>query len=98
MIQFSSEPAEEGLIGLVRDISFLGALVRYGVELQGGVKVQVDDPNPHRFRERGSEVYLILDKEAMHLQKGKQEITRSSSLGGGIKKNFSMNDGTPKPV
>ena len=69
MIQFVPEPAEECLTGWIREVSFLGALARYGVELRGGVRLQVDDPNPRRFRERGSEVYLILDKGAMHLQK-----------------------------
>jgi hypothetical protein len=44
-------------------------MARYWVEVQGGDRVQVDEPNPKGFREKGTAARLILDPEALHLQK-----------------------------
>lgn len=69
MIRFAEEGEEKGLSGKVKEVSFLGSLARYWVEIEGGEQIQVDEPNPKHFRQRGSTVYLILDEEALYLQK-----------------------------
>jgi len=69
MIRFAAEGEEKGLSGRVQEVSFLGSLARYWVEIAGGNQIQVDEPNPKQFRQKGSTVYLILDEEALHLQK-----------------------------
>jgi ABC-type Fe3+/spermidine/putrescine transport system ATPase subunit len=68
MIRFSDEE-EAALPGVIREVSFLGSLARYWVEMKGGERVQVDEPNPRGFREMGTAVRLVLDPEALHLQK-----------------------------
>jgi len=37
--------------------------------MENGDQIHVDEPNPKRFREKGSSVHLILDEETLHLQK-----------------------------
>jgi iron(III) transport system ATP-binding protein len=69
MIRFSEEGGLGTLPGRVQDVSFLGSLARYGIEMDNGDRVQVDEPNPKKFRAKGASVFLTLDEEAMHLQK-----------------------------
>jgi iron(III) transport system ATP-binding protein len=68
MIRFGDEETA-ALPGVIREVSFLGSMARYWVEVQGGDRVQVDEPNPKGFREKGTAARLILDPEALHLQK-----------------------------
>ncbi len=69
MIRFSEEGEPGTLPGRVREVSFLGSLARYVVEMETGDRIQVDDHNPKMFRPQGSPVFLHLDEEALHLQK-----------------------------
>jgi iron(III) transport system ATP-binding protein len=71
MIRFGGEK-EEGLPGVIREVSFLGSMARYGVETGGGERIQVDEHNPRGFREKGAAVRLILDPESLHLQRGER--------------------------
>jgi phage FluMu gp28-like protein len=57
------------LPGKVREVFFLGSMARYVVEMETGDRIQVDEPNPKKFRPQGSPVFLLLDEEALHLQK-----------------------------
>jgi ABC-type Fe3+/spermidine/putrescine transport system ATPase subunit len=68
MIRFGGEE-ETAVPGVIREVSFLGSLARYWVEMKGGERVQVDEPNPKGFREKGTAVRLLLDPDALHLQK-----------------------------
>jgi iron(III) transport system ATP-binding protein len=69
MIRFSDQGGPGTLPGRVQEVSFLGSLARYGIEMDNGDKVQVDEPNPKEFRTKGSSVSLTLDEDAMHVQK-----------------------------
>jgi len=69
MIRFGEGREEGGLSGKVEEVSFLGSLVRYVIEMENGDQIHVDEPNPKRFREKGSSVHLLLDEETLHLQK-----------------------------
>ena len=69
MIRFAEGGEEDGLSGKVKEVSFLGSLARYVIEMENGDQIHVDEPNPKRFREKGSSVHLILDEETLHLQK-----------------------------
>ena len=69
MIRFSGKGGPGTLPGRVQEVSFLGSLARYGIQMDNGDRVQVDEPNPKEFRNKGSSVSLTLDEEAMHLQK-----------------------------
>jgi iron(III) transport system ATP-binding protein len=68
MIRFADEGMKGALCGKVKEISFLGSMARYVVEMDEGDRIQVDEHNPKRFRPKGSPVYLLLDEEALHLQ------------------------------
>ena len=68
MIRFAGEKGEERISGTVRELSFLGPIVRYVVEAEDGTFINVDEPNPKWFRPKGSRVYLEMDPEALHLQ------------------------------
>jgi len=37
--------------------------------METGDRIQVDEHNPKKFRPQGSQVFLLLDEEALHLQK-----------------------------
>jgi len=69
MIRFAEEKEEGVLSGWVREFSFLGSMARYVVGMESGDQIQVDERNPKRFRQKDSLVHLILDEEAVHLQK-----------------------------
>jgi iron(III) transport system ATP-binding protein len=69
MIRFSEEGGKGILPGKVREVSFLGSMARYVVEMETGDRIQVDEHNPKNFRSQGSRVFLLLDEEALHLQK-----------------------------
>jgi ABC-type Fe3+/spermidine/putrescine transport system ATPase subunit len=69
MIRFAEGTGERGLSGKVQEVSFLGSLARYVIEMENGEQIRMDEPNPKRFREKGSIVHLLLDEEALHLQK-----------------------------
>ena len=69
MIRFTEEGGKETLPGKVREVSFLGSMARYAVEMETGDRIQVDEHNPKKFRPQGSQVFLLLDEEALHLQK-----------------------------
>ena len=69
MIRFVEEEEKGGLPGKIKELSFLGSLVRYTVEMENGERITVDEHNPKRFRDRGTAVHLLLDEEALHLQK-----------------------------
>jgi iron(III) transport system ATP-binding protein len=75
-----AEGEEEGMLsGKVKEVFFLGSLVRYVVEMENGEQIHVDEPNPKRFREKGSPVHLLLDEEALHLQKAESLEQRGKS-------------------
>ena len=59
----------EGLPGKIQEVFFLGSMARYVVETEGGERIQADEHNPKGFRPKGSRVYLLLDAEALHVQK-----------------------------
>jgi ABC-type Fe3+/spermidine/putrescine transport system ATPase subunit len=69
MIRFAETKEEGKLTGKVQEVSFLGSMARYLVEMEGGDLISVDEHNPKRFRHKGSPVFLILDEEGLHLQK-----------------------------
>ncbi|MGE5254278.1 MAG: TOBE domain-containing protein, partial [Planctomycetaceae bacterium] len=69
MIRFAEERDKGALPGKLREVFFLGSLARYVVEMETGDRIQVDEPNPKRFRSPGSLVFLVVDEEALHLQK-----------------------------
>jgi ABC-type Fe3+/spermidine/putrescine transport system ATPase subunit len=69
MIRFAETKGEGKLTGKVQEVSFLGSMARYVVEMEGGDLISVDEHNPKRFRQRGSPVFLVLDEEGLHLQK-----------------------------
>jgi iron(III) transport system ATP-binding protein len=69
MIQFSEEGGKGTLPGKVREVSFLGSMARYLVEMETGDRIQVDEHNPKKFRSLDSPVFLLLDEGALHLQK-----------------------------
>ncbi len=69
MIRFAEGTGEKGLPGKVQGVSFLGSLARYVIEMENGEQIRLDEPNPKRFREKGSAVHLLLDEETLHLQK-----------------------------
>jgi hypothetical protein len=73
MIRFGGE-REDGLPGFIREVSFLGSMARYRVETGGGERIQVDEHNPKGFREKGAAVRLILDPEALHLQRADSKM------------------------
>jgi hypothetical protein len=68
MIRFAEGGEEGGVSGKVKEVSFLSSLARYGIEMENGDQIHVDEPNPKRFRKKGSSVHLILDEEALYLQ------------------------------
>jgi iron(III) transport system ATP-binding protein len=69
MIRFAEGGGGGTLPGKVREVSFLGSMARYVVEMETGDRIQVDEHNPKNFRSQGSPVFLLLDEEALHLQK-----------------------------
>ena len=69
MTRFAEEGDPGTLAGKVREVSFLGSMARYVVEMETGDRIQVDEPNPKKFRPQGSPVFLVVDEEALHLQK-----------------------------
>jgi iron(III) transport system ATP-binding protein len=69
MIRFAEEGDRGALPGMLREVSFLGSMARYVVEMETGDRIQVDEPNPKKFRSQGSPVFLVVDEEALHLQK-----------------------------
>jgi ABC-type Fe3+/spermidine/putrescine transport system ATPase subunit len=69
MIRFGEGREEGGLSGKVKEVSFLGSLARYVIEMENGEQIRLDEPNPKRFRAKGSAVHLLLDEETLHLQK-----------------------------
>ena len=69
MMRFAETKVQGGLTGKVQEVFFLGSMARYVVEMEGGDSISVDEHNPKQFRQKGSAVYLMLDKEALHLQK-----------------------------
>jgi phage FluMu gp28-like protein len=69
MIRFTEKGGQGALPGKVREVSFLGSMARYVVEMETGDRIQVDEHNPKNFRSQGSSVFLVLDEEALHLQK-----------------------------
>jgi iron(III) transport system ATP-binding protein len=72
MIEFTEESGQGTLPGKVREVSFLGSMARYAVEMETGDRVQVDEHNPKKFRPQGASVFLLLDEEGLHLQKEKK--------------------------
>ena len=68
MIRFAEGEAGGRLSGKVKEVFFLGSLVRYVVEMDDGAQIHVDEPNPKRFRGKGSPVHLNLDEETLHVQ------------------------------
>ncbi len=79
MIQFAEGRAEGALSGKVKEVSFLGSMARYVIEMESGEQIRVDEPNPKRFREKGSPVQLLLDEEALHLQEAESLEQRAKS-------------------
>ena len=69
MIRFTEEGEKGRLSGTVQEVSFLGSMARYVIEMENGDRIQVDEQNPKKFRQKGSPAYLLLDEEALHLQK-----------------------------
>jgi len=69
MIRFAEDGEKGGLPGRVKELSFLGSMARYVVQMESEDLIHVDEHNPKRFRQKGSAAYLILDEEALHLQK-----------------------------
>jgi iron(III) transport system ATP-binding protein len=69
MIRFAEEGEKGRLSGTVQEVSFLGAMARYLIEMENGDRIQVDEHNPKKFRQKGAPAYLLLDEEALHLQK-----------------------------
>jgi iron(III) transport system ATP-binding protein len=69
MIRFTEEGGKGTLPGKVQEVSFLGSMARYVVEMETGDRIQVDEHNPKNFRPQGSQVFLVVDEEALHLQK-----------------------------
>jgi iron(III) transport system ATP-binding protein len=69
MIRLAEAKEEKGLSGKVKEVTFLGSMARYVVEMENGDLFIVDDKNPKRFRQKGSTVYVILDEGSLHLQK-----------------------------
>ena len=80
MIRFAGGEAEGRLSGKVKEVFFLGSLVRYVVEMDDGEQIHVDEPNPKRFRGKGSSVHLILDEETLHVQSAEGIERRGSSF------------------
>jgi iron(III) transport system ATP-binding protein len=68
MIRFAEGEGGGRLSGKVKEVFFLGASVRYVVEMDDGAHIHVDEPNPKRFRGKGSSVQLNLDEETLHVQ------------------------------
>jgi iron(III) transport system ATP-binding protein len=68
MIRFAEGEGGGRLSGKVKEVFFLGSLVRYVVEMDDGAQIHVDEPNPKRFRGKGSSVHLNLDEETLHVQ------------------------------
>jgi iron(III) transport system ATP-binding protein len=69
MIRFAEEGGIGALPGRVREITFLGSMARYVIEMETGDRIQVDEHNPKAFRRKDSSVHLRVDEEALHLQK-----------------------------
>ncbi len=65
---FLTAPSNGLLAGQIREATFLGPLARYQVELAGGIRLSVDQPNPRILRPRGSRVGVALDLEAVTLR------------------------------
>ncbi|MFQ5859380.1 MAG: TOBE domain-containing protein [Anaerolineae bacterium] len=53
------------LKGCIQDVTFLGSLARYRVELTDGTVVTVDEENPPTLRAVGTTAHLHLDTAAL---------------------------------
>jgi len=80
MIRFAEGEEEGRLSGKVKEFFFLGSSVRYVVEMDNGEQIHVDEPNPKRFRGKGSSVHLILDEETLHVQAAENLERRGGSF------------------
>ena len=69
MIRFAEEGGIGTLPGKIQEVSFLGSMARYVIEMETGERIQVDEHNPKEFRPKDSPVYLLVDEGALHLQK-----------------------------
>ena len=49
-----AEPGLPAIKGTIRNLFFLGSLARYEIELEGGEKVTLDDPNPEILHRKGT--------------------------------------------
>ena len=73
MMEFAEQGGRGVLPGRIREVSFLGSLARYAVEMETGDRIQVDEHNPKNFRPQGSPVLMAVDEEALHLQKAPEK-------------------------
>jgi iron(III) transport system ATP-binding protein len=69
MIRFAEGGGRGTLPGKIQEVSFLGSMVRYVIEMETGERIQADEHNPKKFRLKDSPVHLLVDEGALYLQK-----------------------------
>lgn len=68
MVYFVDE-SSDGLSGIIKNISFLGSLARYRVEIKNEVEITLDDSNPAKILKKGDHVKIAIDPASAHIQK-----------------------------
>jgi iron(III) transport system ATP-binding protein len=64
-----SEKKANTIEGKVLEMTFLGPITRYTIELENGNTLTLDDQNPKTFYQKGSRVNLQIDEDSIHVKR-----------------------------
>ena len=77
---YLSESRENTIEGKVLEVTFLGSITRYTIQVEDGNTVTLDDQNPRTFHQRGIKVNLEIDEDSLHIQRPQEEPDPSSEF------------------